>query len=127
MWQGKCKLEVEVKVATWCVKCKLAREVLNNIVRRGPSYRYPKAVSGLTMNVDDQNQPLLGTRDESADEECSLDAFLTSRDPDIAFGGPQQRLTLEKRLLKKLDRRMSILILIYILNCRSSLESLCLV
>lgn len=38
-------------------------------------------------------------------------------DPDAAFGGKHARKELEARLLFKLDSRMSILVLIYILNC----------
>jgi hypothetical protein len=37
-------------------------------------------------------------------------------DIDAEFGGRQARLTLERKLLRKLDVRMSILVLIYILN-----------
>lgn len=37
--------------------------------------------------------------------------------PDLEFGGTEARQELERGLLRKLDRRMSILVLIYILNC----------
>ena len=37
-------------------------------------------------------------------------------DPDAEFGGHQARKKLERRLLWKIDLRMSILVLIYILN-----------
>lgn len=37
-------------------------------------------------------------------------------DPDAEFGGTEARKRLERRLLWKIDLRMSILILIYILN-----------
>lgn len=37
-------------------------------------------------------------------------------DFDFEFGGREARLILERRLLRKLDLRMSILVLIYILN-----------
>ena len=37
-------------------------------------------------------------------------------DLDAEFGGPEARKKLERRLLMKLDLRMSILIIIYILN-----------
>lgn len=40
-------------------------------------------------------------------------------DPNAEFGGTKARKRLEKRLLAKLDARMSILIVIYILNCVS--------
>ncbi|KAI0068747.1 MFS general substrate transporter [Artomyces pyxidatus] len=39
-----------------------------------------------------------------------------SIDVDAEFGGPEARQKIEKKLLRKLDMRMSILILIYILN-----------
>ena len=37
-------------------------------------------------------------------------------DPDAEFGGNEARKKLERRLLWKIDLRMSILVLIYILN-----------
>jgi len=37
-------------------------------------------------------------------------------DPDAEFGGTEARKALEKKLLLKIDLRMSILIVIYILN-----------
>ncbi|KAG1744349.1 MFS general substrate transporter [Suillus occidentalis] len=37
-------------------------------------------------------------------------------DPDIEFGGPEARNKLERKLVRKLDLHMSILVLIYILN-----------
>jgi hypothetical protein len=40
----------------------------------------------------------------------------TVRDNDALFGGPEERKRLEKKLLRKIDARMSILIVIYILN-----------
>ncbi|KAH0839991.1 MFS general substrate transporter [Lanmaoa asiatica] len=40
----------------------------------------------------------------------------TSDDPDNEFGGKEARKTLERKLLWKLDLRMSILVVIYILN-----------
>ena len=40
----------------------------------------------------------------------------TGLDPDAEFGGTEARKRLEKKLLFKLDARMSILVVIYILN-----------
>ena len=40
----------------------------------------------------------------------------TGLDPDAEFGGTEGRKKLEKRLLLKLDARISILVVIYILN-----------
>lgn len=37
-------------------------------------------------------------------------------DPDVEFGGTEARRVLEKKLLRKVDMRVSILIIIYILN-----------
>ena len=37
-------------------------------------------------------------------------------DPDAEFGGREARRKLERKLLRKLDWRMSILVVIYILN-----------
>lgn len=37
-------------------------------------------------------------------------------DPDAEFGGSERRKKLERKLLWKIDARMSILVLIYILN-----------
>lgn len=45
---------------------------------------------------------------------------LEVRDYDTLFGGPEERKRLEKKLLRKVDTRMSILIVIYILNYVSS-------
>jgi hypothetical protein len=53
---------------------------------------------------DDERDTLLLTQDRQID-------------PDSAFGGRLGRNELEARLVSKLDTRMSILILIYILNC----------
>jgi hypothetical protein len=39
-----------------------------------------------------------------------------THDHDALFGGPEERKRLEKKLLRKVDARMSILIVIYILN-----------
>jgi hypothetical protein len=53
----------------------------------------------------------------------NFDDFIASHYEDLAedlqFGGPEARAKLEENLLKKLDLRMSILVVIYILNCES--------
>lgn len=41
---------------------------------------------------------------------------IVSDDPDAEFGGTEARKKLERRLLWKLDARMFILVIIYILN-----------
>jgi len=54
-------------------------------------------------------------RDEHTLEHNNRDSE-AALDPDAEFGGTEARKKLEKRLLFKLDTRMSILIVIYILN-----------
>ena len=54
-------------------------------------------------------------RDERALERRSRDSEV-SLDPDVEFGGTEARKKLERRLLLKLNARMSILVVIYILN-----------
>jgi len=57
---------------------------------------------------------------ETKRDECSLEHHSgdseVAPDPDAEFGGTEARKKLEKRLLLKLDARMSILVVIYILN-----------
>ena len=48
----------------------------------------------------------------------------TALDPDAEFGGSDARKKLEKRLLLKLDARMSILFVIYILNYVSCIRQM---
>ena len=42
--------------------------------------------------------------------------YVEEADPDAEFGGSEARKKLERKLLRKLDLRMSILVVIYILN-----------
>lgn len=42
--------------------------------------------------------------------------LVENNDPDAEFGGSEERRKMEKRLVRKLDARMTILIVIYILN-----------
>lgn len=65
-----------------------------------------------------------------SDPEKRLDDYIHTQggqqggvDPDAKYGGHQARIVLEKKLLWKLDLRMSILIFIYILNYVSYLIS----
>jgi len=62
--------------------------------------------------------PLAGSDQELMeglmDEELVAEA--APLDVDAEFGGREARLNLERRLLRKLDTRMSILVLIYIFN-----------
>jgi len=41
---------------------------------------------------------------------------LNAEDPDAQFGGTEARRKLEKKLILKVDLRMSIMVVIYILN-----------
>ena len=62
------------------------------------------------------SKDLKGTkRDENILEHHNRDSE-TALDPDAEFGGPEARKKLERKLLLKLDARMSILVVIYILN-----------
>ena len=45
-----------------------------------------------------------------------MDTEQAPADSEAEFGGLEARLNLERKLLRKLDTRMSILVLIYILN-----------
>ena len=58
--------------------------------------------------------------EETKCDECTLGYHSrnseTGLDPDAEFGGAEARKELERRLLLKLDARMSILVVIYILN-----------
>ncbi|KIY51609.1 MFS general substrate transporter [Fistulina hepatica ATCC 64428] len=54
--------------------------------------------------------------DEGKDVGTNAPTFQDTVDPDIQFGGHEARKRLEKRLLLKIDLRLSILIVIYILN-----------
>lgn len=54
-------------------------------------------------------------RDEYTLNHHSIDTQVAP-DPDAEFGGTEARKKLEKRFLLKLDARMSILTVIYILN-----------
>jgi hypothetical protein len=49
-------------------------------------------------------------------EEPDMDTEQAPPDSEAEFGGREARLNLERKLLRKLDTRMSILVLIYILN-----------
>lgn len=69
----------------------------------------------------DNSQELRYDLDSAAEKEGSivgLDSPDTNVKPDqdLEFGGYEERRKLEKKLLWKLDCRMSILIVIYILN-----------
>lgn len=58
----------------------------------------------------------LAPKSDALDEKMSPAAPEKTGDPDAEFGGHEQRKALERKLLWKLDLRMSILVVIYILN-----------
>ncbi|KIK65313.1 hypothetical protein GYMLUDRAFT_239857 [Collybiopsis luxurians FD-317 M1] len=65
--------------------------------------------SSIEPQVNAESSPLLSNHYTSTDEEVQ-------ENPDAVFGGTEARKKLERSLLRKLDTRMTILILIYILN-----------
>lgn len=64
----------------------------------------------------DSEQDLLEGLLMDQDSELDAGAAPLDVDADAEFGGREARLILERKLLRKLDVRMSILVLIYILN-----------
>jgi hypothetical protein len=76
-----------------------------------------------------ENQPLLGSGEGRPKPLRASKCSLAKHEDDVVsftdsqFGGPEERKRLERGLLRKLDRRMSILILIQILNCAFDLYS----
>ncbi|KEP46191.1 hypothetical protein V565_213120, partial [Rhizoctonia solani 123E] len=62
-----------------------------------------KKLGGEVRHVEDNRVP------ESPFKELDLDL-------DAEFGGTEERKKLEKKLLRKIDGRMSIMVIIYILN-----------
>ncbi|KAF5393567.1 hypothetical protein D9757_000069 [Collybiopsis confluens] len=54
--------------------------------------------------------------DEEKADSSQADTLSAKNDPDAKYGGHEARVALEKKLLFKIDSRMSILIVIYILN-----------
>lgn len=74
--------------------------------------------------LDSEDQPLLATFSTSG---MALHinrgpfSYITAEDQELATLSQDERRELERTLLKKLDRRMSLLVLIYILNCENDL------
>ena len=82
----------------------------------------------MTMEDDafDARAPLLKPSTSSSPMQATWDS--AEEEQDAEFGGCAARQELEKKLLWKVDKRMSILILIYILNyvrCSLSFASVC--
>jgi hypothetical protein len=73
----------------------------------------PSMPSSIHKDRDDHEQ--------SSEDRPDLDDF---NDPDAEFGGTEERKQLEKKLLWKLDLRMSVLVVIYILNYVRALQSM---
>lgn len=78
-------------------------------------FRTPHPYSSFTLKAQDDESNVVFEPNpwQTHDSEFELDL-------DADFGGKEARAVLERSLLRKLDRRMSILILIYILNCKPS-------
>lgn len=85
-------------------------------------------------SLDYEDRPLLQPRYSLGDFVASvtIDVFLTVLSEvqehggdatEVEYEGRASRAQIERSLLRKLDRRMSILVLIYILNCKN--ETLC--
>lgn len=68
----------------------------------------PNSIHKLSQDIEARNE----LADTSVEE-----------DPDAEFGGHEERIRMEKKLLRKLDARMSILVIIYILNYVSDFDS----
>ncbi|KAG5646599.1 hypothetical protein DXG03_002903 [Asterophora parasitica] len=66
------------------------------------------------FSTDHEQRPLLSHRTPAQDVHDTQGP--TSLESDHEFGGKDARAKLERSLLRKIDRRMSILVLIYILN-----------
>ena len=95
---------------------------LVDICKNGCSQPGGLGVGTASPFVSQQVSPLVSSegskamrRDEHTLERHNRDTE-TSNDLDAEFGGTEARKKLEKRLLLKLDARMFILIVIYILN-----------
>ena len=62
-------------------------------------------------------QEVVTAKRSSVDEKASISQHdVEGYDQDAEFGGPEARKKLERKLLLKVDARMSIMVLIYILN-----------
>lgn len=94
-------------------------------------YRVSQLLAGSTGN---QNPPYTSVpasisetdfHDDFADERTEDMATDDANHPDAEFGGSEARKQLEKQLLWKLDARMSILVVIYILNYVLQVVSSC--
>jgi hypothetical protein len=80
-----------------------------------------KFTSGTSSATDTTHYTLLPTMPSSVHKDLQPEDEEDRRDDDVddldaEFGGTEARKLLEKQLLWKLDLRMSILIVIYILN-----------
>ena len=76
------------------------------------------------MSIVELNDPDVAEKDEKVIE---CEKIVSTEDPDAEFGGTEARQRLERKLLMKLDMRMFILVIIYILNyvsvCPTQLSS----
>lgn len=78
----------------------------------------PPSIASLSKSSHSKHSPEVDVEEKSIDVEKSPvsagERYAAGDDSD--FGGPDARKALERRLLWKLDLRMSILVVIYVLN-----------
>jgi hypothetical protein len=70
-------------------------------------------------SISDKKQANMSLHEKHIDYEKAEvrgGSTVSADDPDAEFGGPEARKALEKKLLLKIDLRMSILVVVYILN-----------
>lgn len=123
------KLEITVSVAMWMTHrlfraCSFPRQacrllilsLLFSVWLEDCADLIRKLATMLSWPLTDSDQELMEElMGHVGDGGDGLDAAPLD-DVDAEFGGREARLNLERRLLRKLDTRMSILVLIYIFN-----------
>lgn len=76
----------------------------------------PVSASSSTIAAQNYSGPRMATKYDEG-ENVSKDPYkVSSRDIDAEFGGTEERKKMEKKLVRKIDARMSILVVIWILN-----------
>ena len=58
-----------------------------------------------------------------AEKDSRFSASAPSVDGDAEFGGPEERKRMEKKLIRRLDMRLTIIVVLYLLNFASFLSS----
>lgn len=90
------------------------------VYARPPQYKQPldagrRTAPSRVSPSHDQPENNMEPRLAALKVEGLTDA-IRSTDSDAEFGGPEERARMEKRLLRKIDRRMIIMVAIYVLN-----------